>query len=523
MEGCFMKCEKCGAEISRGDRFCNTCGSKISNSKPSLQEQLKDIGGKVAEFGESIDWEQKSEQIRDKFEQLKDKGSDCFDKVESKIEAHKQDNEEKQAEVEIEEYFKSVSIEEAYCESKSDARATNESIRKPAKRKTWLWVLGWILAFPIPLTLILLKKRNMNKVGKYAALVGAWMLYLIIIWPVDSYEQTDMQVQEPVSVASVEQTTEHQVEEIPAASIEESSEEIEDVVAYIPVEEEEDKVTFASLVNSETGFVAFKITSNLPEDTKLIVKASDSNGYEEIDTVTILSDGVGNTKEFFTTDDTPDGEYMISVMSEEGVEFCSRNLLFENKEKAALAKAEEDAKAKELAEAEAAKAEAEKKAAEEKPEFTFTDCYGVKYPSIDMNVRNKPNTTGDKIGSVSKNQEVIVTGQCNETGWYRISFGDGEAYAHNAYLLDEKTVDTQVAAAAVGETIAGSTAASSGGGTSVTVPDVAQTGDDMVWIPTKGGKKYHRNATCSRMEDPMHVTREQAISLGFEPCGRCHP
>ena len=58
---------------------------------------------------------------------------------------------------------------------------------------------------------------------------------------------------------------------------------------------------------------------------------------------------------------------------------------------------------------------------------------------------------------------------------------------------------------------------------SVTVPDVAEIGADMVWIPTNGGKKYHCKATCSGMEDPMQVTREQAEANGFTPCGRCHP
>ena len=50
----------------------------------------------------------------------------------------------------------------------------------PPKRKTWLWVLGWIFIFPLPLTLILLKKQNMSKGLKYGIIAAAWILYILI-------------------------------------------------------------------------------------------------------------------------------------------------------------------------------------------------------------------------------------------------------------------------------------------------------------------------------------------------------
>ena len=46
--------------------------------------------------------------------------------------------------------------------------------------------------------------------------------------------------------------------------------------------------------------------------------------------------------------------------------------------------------------------------------------------------------------------------------------------------------------------------------------------ETMVWIPTKGGKKYHTHAGCSNMEDPEHVTQSEAESRGFTPCKRCY-
>lgn len=44
----------------------------------------------------------------------------------------------------------------------------------------------------------------------------------------------------------------------------------------------------------------------------------------------------------------------------------------------------------------------------------------------------------------------------------------------------------------------------------------------MVWVPTKGGTKYHRRSGCSGMEDPVQVTLDEAKAMGFEPCGKCY-
>lgn len=48
------------------------------------------------------------------------------------------------------------------------------------KRKTWLWVLGWIFVFPVPLTILLVRKRDMKPVFKYSLVAAAWIVYLLI-------------------------------------------------------------------------------------------------------------------------------------------------------------------------------------------------------------------------------------------------------------------------------------------------------------------------------------------------------
>ena len=55
-----------------------------------------------------------------------------------------------------------------------------------------------------------------------------------------------------------------------------------------------------------------------------------------------------------------------------------------------------------------------------------------------------------------------------------------------------------------------------------TVAPNKQGGGTMVWIPTNGGKKYHKDSTCSGMKNPRQVTIEEAQNRGFTPCKNCY-
>lgn len=69
--------------------------------------------------------------------------------------------------------------------------------------------------------------------------------------------------------------------------------------------------------------------------------------------------------------------------------------------------------------------------------YTYSEVSKTMYAKSTVNVRSLPSTNGSKLGSLSKNQEVAVTGQCNETGWYRISYNNAEGFVSNKYLADE--------------------------------------------------------------------------------------
>ena len=70
--------------------------------------------------------------------------------------------------------------------------------------------------------------------------------------------------------------------------------------------------------------------------------------------------------------------------------------------------------------------------------YSYTELSQTMYAQSTVNVRDLPEQTGAKLGSLSTNQEVTVIGQCNETGWYKISYNGGEGFVSNSYLGTEK-------------------------------------------------------------------------------------
>lgn len=89
--------------------------------------------------------------------------------------------------------------------------------------------------------------------------------------------------------------------------------------------------------------------------------------------------------------------------------------------------------------------------------YSYTELSQTMYAQSTVNVRDLPEQTGAKLGSLSTNQEVTVTGQCNETGWYRISYNGGEGFVSNSYLGSEKVAVKSKSSEATAETPAETT------------------------------------------------------------------
>lgn len=57
------------------------------------------------------------------------------------------------------------------------------------------------------------------------------------------------------------------------------------------------------------------------------------------------------------------------------------------------------------------------------------------YAQDSLNVRSKPYASSERIGILSMNEPVIVTGIA-DTGWYRLEYNGSEAYVSNRYVSD---------------------------------------------------------------------------------------
>ena len=63
------------------------------------------------------------------------------------------------------------------------------------------------------------------------------------------------------------------------------------------------------------------------------------------------------------------------------------------------------------------------------------------YASTSVSLRTGPSTDYEKVGSLSTNEAVTVTGVA-DTGWYRLDYKDTEVYVSNKYVQDTKVVST---------------------------------------------------------------------------------
>ena len=70
--------------------------------------------------------------------------------------------------------------------------------------------------------------------------------------------------------------------------------------------------------------------------------------------------------------------------------------------------------------------------------YTYTDMSATMYVQQTVNVRDLPDTSGNKLGSLSTNDEIAISGQCNETSWYRFEYNGSVAYVSNKYVGDNK-------------------------------------------------------------------------------------
>lgn len=235
-----MKCPNCGAEVSGG--FCSFCGSQLS--------------------------EETTQKVK------------CANCGSTNI-AFKREN---QGEIRGKKAKQIVHRTVGYCKDCGNTWYIAEN--SPKRRKTWLWVLGWIFIFPLPLTIILLRKKEMKPVIKYAIIAVAWVIYLII------------------ALASKSNNEEKTVETLPPQTPAAVEQQANTIVVELSV---------SPNVNSDNGKVLFNVATNLPEDTKLMLTLTNDDGFMAQETITVLRDGVGHSVEFSNKGEGLKGKYHLVV------------------------------------------------------------------------------------------------------------------------------------------------------------------------------------------------------------------
>lgn len=94
----------------------------------------------------------------------------------------------------------------------------------PKKKRTWLWVLGWIFCFPIPLTILMLRNKTMNPKVKYGIIAAGWIVYLLILFvPRTGSRSTDQPPAEPQKPAVTERVQDESAAEKTTAKVPETT------------------------------------------------------------------------------------------------------------------------------------------------------------------------------------------------------------------------------------------------------------------------------------------------------------
>ncbi len=140
-----MKCPNCSAEITGNAKFCEFCGSSISSEMRREREQVNKDG--------------------------------CPKCGSSNISFSR----EKQGEIKGKKSTSVVRSTVGVCKDCGHTWQTSGGTETIKERKTWLWVLGWIFIFPVPLAIILLRKKDMKPVVKYSIIALACILYIVLM------------------------------------------------------------------------------------------------------------------------------------------------------------------------------------------------------------------------------------------------------------------------------------------------------------------------------------------------------
>ncbi len=165
----------------------------------------------------------------------------------------------------------------------SPEQAVVETAAAPEKkRKTWLWVLGWLFVFPVPATILAYRSEKLNKLGKIVIVAAVWLLYLMVFSGGKAGTST---VARPQSEVAVEQGTRMVVSEnIPDEQDTVLPVEPDDITVIV-----DDKDLEKDVGNSKVAFEN-DIAATTNKQVLMIIKVT----YPRVDDINIGSDWTHN-------------------------------------------------------------------------------------------------------------------------------------------------------------------------------------------------------------------------------------
>ena len=165
-------------------------------------------------------------------------------------------NRENQGEVRGKKSKQVIHVTVGFCKDCGATWYPNNGTQKKTDY-TWLWILGWICMFPIPLTILLVRNKNMDNKLKYGLIAGVWILFFLM-GSVSSCTKKTQQPVETVSTGTESSTT--------------------------VVVENSTSVSEAETV-TETNAQSASIKENIEEELFVILKAGEENAYSEARTL----------------------------------------------------------------------------------------------------------------------------------------------------------------------------------------------------------------------------------------------
>lgn len=192
-----MKCASCGAE-TRG-KFCEYCGSELPQAPSPMQHdpETTESTGKCPRCG-SANITFTRERINTTTRSHSHKNVVGFGRTGRATSASN---------------YRTVGL----CQNCGCTWDPNN--RPKQRRKLWLWVLGWLFLFPLPVTILLLRKKDMKPGLKYGIIAAVWVLFLLL-------GATGEPAETPAPTDSVPATTAAEQQEVPSPSLEAQLEEV---------------------------------------------------------------------------------------------------------------------------------------------------------------------------------------------------------------------------------------------------------------------------------------------------------